>query len=121
MSTLTCINCPLGCQLTVSKDAQGELHIEGYTCKRGLQYAQAELTHPTRTVTSTVRLANAHIHQLPVKTDAPIPKGQIKECMLSLKPMEVNAPVRAGDVIVHNVCGTGVNIVATRSVPAEKP
>ena len=55
MKTLTCINCPLGCQITVTTDAQGENHFDGYGCKRGLTYAQAELTHPTRTITSTVR------------------------------------------------------------------
>jgi len=117
MKTLTCINCPLGCQITVTTDAQGENHFDGYGCKRGLTYAQAELTHPTRTITSTVRLLGAPVGQLPVKTDAPIPKGKIRECMCSLKPVEINAPVCTGDIIVRDVCGTGVNIVATRSIP----
>lgn len=117
MTTLTCINCPLGCQITVTTDAQGEQHFEGNGCKRGIAYAQAELTHPTRTITSTVRLQGAAIGQLPVKTDAPIPKGKIRDCMCSLKPVEVCAPVKAGEIILKDVCGTGVNIVATRSVP----
>ncbi|HPF86553.1 MAG TPA: DUF1667 domain-containing protein [Candidatus Limiplasma sp.] len=119
MKTLTCINCPIGCQITVSTDAQGVQHIEGYTCKRGLTYAQTELTNPTRTVTSTVRLHGGPVGQLPVKTDAPIPKGKIKDCMLALKPVAVNAPVQAGDIIVRDVCGTGANIIATRSIPAQ--
>ena len=117
MTALTCINCPIGCQLTVTKDDQGNLQIEGNLCKRGVAYAQAELTNPTRTVTSTVRLRGAAVSQLPVKTSAPIPKRQIQACMLSLKDIERNAPVKVGDVIVPNVCGTGADIIATRSIP----
>lgn len=116
MTTLTCINCPIGCLLRVDTDEQGNLRIEGNLCKRGIAYAQAELTNPTRTVTSTVRLRGAAVGQLPVKTNAPIPKGEIRACMLALKDIEVGAPVAAGDVIVENVCGTGADIVATRSI-----
>lgn len=117
MKTLTCINCPIGCQLIVSTDEHGSLHVQGNLCKRGVAYAQAELTNPTRTVTSTVRLRSAAVSQLPVKTSAPIPKGQIQACMLALKTVEVSAPVAAGDVIVRNICGTGNDIIATRSLP----
>lgn len=117
MKTLTCINCPIGCQLKASMDDHGNQRVEGNLCPRGVAYAQAELTNPTRTVTSTVRLRGAAVSQLPVKTSAPVPKGEIRACMLALKTVEVGAPVSAGDVIVHNVCGTGSDIVATRSMP----
>jgi len=120
MAVLTCINCPLGCQITVSADALGRQKIEGYGCKRGLEYAKVELTNPTRMVTSTVRLQNADIRQLPVKTSAPVPKAKIMDCMCALKAVEVSAPVRAGDIIVRNVCGTGSDIVATRCVAASE-
>lgn len=117
MKTLTCINCPIGCQLKVCADEHGNRRVEGNLCQRGVAYAQAELTHPIRTVTSTVRLRGAAISQLPVKTSAPVSKGEIRACMLALKTVQVNAPVAAGDVIVRNICGTGRDIVATRSVP----
>lgn len=117
MKTLTCINCPIGCQLKVYADEHGNQRVEGNLCQRGVAYAQAELTHPIRTVTSTVRLRGAAISQLPVKTSAPVPKGEIRACMLALKAVQVGAPVAAGDVIVRNICGTGCDIVATRSVP----
>ncbi|MBN1777013.1 MAG: DUF1667 domain-containing protein [Clostridiales bacterium] len=118
MKTLTCINCPIGCLLTVSVDEHENQCIKGNLCKRGIVYAKAELTNPTRTVTSTVRLRNAAVSQLPVKTSSPIPKGTMRACMLALKYIEVSAPVAAGDVIIENVCGTDTDIIATRSMPA---
>ena len=33
----------------------------------------------------------------------------------ALKDVEVNPPVRIGDVLVENVAGTGVNVVATKN------
>jgi CxxC motif-containing protein len=120
-TNLTCINCPSGCALTVTLDEQRNIiKIEGNQCKLGEKYAQTEITNPTRTVTSTVRLANAAIAQLPVKTSKPIPKGKIMDCMRALKPVEVTAPVSVGDVIVPHVCGTDADIVATRSVQTKE-
>ena len=117
ISNLTCINCPSGCYLTVTlDDARQIVKVEGNLCNRGLNYAQTEIQNPTRTVTSTVRLKQAAIAQIPVKTSVPIPKNKIMDCMRALKPVEVTAPVMAGDVIVLNVCGTQANIIATRSV-----
>lgn len=114
---LTCINCPSGCQLTVTLDDDKNIvSIEGNQCKLGETYARAEITNPTRTVTTTVRLLNAAIAQLPVKTSKPIPKDKIMECMRALKPVEISAPVTVGDVIVPHICGTDADIVATRSL-----
>lgn len=116
---LTCINCPMGCFLTVSLNEAGEIEgISGYQCKRGISYAEAEVTNPTRMMTSTVRLHGAAVNQLPVKSDAPVPKNLVKDCVRALKPVDVSAPICLGDVILPDVCGTGVNIVATRSIPA---
>lgn len=117
---ITCINCPSGCDLTVTLDDRNSIvKVEGNQCKRGVTYAHTEITHPTRTVTSTVRLHNAAIAQAPVKTSIPIPKGKIMDCMRALKPVEITAPVTAGDVVLQNVCGTQANIVVTRSIPTK--
>lgn len=113
---LTCIGCPMGCQLKVTmKDGQVE-KIEGNTCKRGAVYAEKEVTNPTRIVTSTVRVQGGQLPVVSVKTASDIPKGKIQECMIALKSVEVKAPVAIGSVVLENVAGTGVNIVATRNV-----
>ena len=118
MSTvnLICIGCPLGCPLTVEMEGNEVKSVSGNTCPRGDAYAKKELTNPTRIVTSTVRVAGGRLAMVSVKTESDIPKGKIFECVKALKEVEVTAPVKIGDVIVENVAGTGVNIIATKNV-----
>ena len=113
---LICIGCPLGCPLTVEMEGQEILSVSGNTCKNGEKYARKELTNPTRIVTSTVRVAGGKLAMVSVKTESDIPKGKIFDCVKALKEVEVTAPVKIGDVIVENVAGTGVNIIATKNV-----
>ena len=116
---LTCIQCPIGCYLTVVIDDKGEIEsISGNQCNRGIKYAEAEVTNPTRMMTSTVRLHGAAIDQLPVKSEAPVAKDMVKDCVRALKPVDVNSHISVVDVILSNVCATDFDIVATRSVPA---
>ena len=118
MSTvnLICIGCPLGCPLTVEMEGNEVKSVAGNTCPRGDAYAKKELTNPTRIVTSTVRVAGGKLAMVSVKTESDIPKGKICDCVKALKDVEVIAPVKIGDVIVENVAGTGVNVIATKNV-----
>ena len=113
---LICIGCPLGCPLTVEMEGNEVKSVAGNTCPRGDAYAKKELTNPTRIVTSTVRVAGGKLAMVSVKTESDIPKGKIFDCVKALKEVEVIAPVKIGDVIVENVAGTGVNVVATKNV-----
>lgn len=113
---LVCIRCPIGCMLTVTEDGDGILTVTGNTCGRGAEYAKKELTNPTRIVTSIVKVKGGRHRVVSVKTREDIPKGKIMECMEVLKAIEIEAPVSIGDVIVKDVAGTGVDIVATKEV-----
>lgn len=113
---LTCIGCPMGCQITVTLDGGEVKNVEGNTCRKGDQYARAEVTHPVRVVTSSVPAEGGEIAQVSVKTAGDIPKESIAAIMEALRDVRVTAPVRIGDVIVRDICGTGVDIVATRNV-----
>ena len=113
---LICIGCPLGCPLTVEMEGSEVKAVSGNTCPRGDAYARKEMTNPTRIVTSTVRVAGGRLAMVSVKTASAIPKGKIFDCVKALKDVEVKAPVKIGDVIVENVAGTGVNIIATKNV-----
>ena len=113
---LICIGCPLGCPLTVEMEGDEVKAVSGNTCPRGDAYARKEMTNPTRIVTSTVRVAGGKLAMVSVKTASDIPKGKIFDCVKALKDVEVKAPVKIGDVIVENVAGTGVNIIATKNV-----
>ena len=90
--------------------------VSGNTCRRGEIYARKEVTNPTRIVTSTVKVVNGTSGTVSVKTKEDIPKEKIFVCVQALRGIEVQAPVHIGDVILENVAGTGVDIVATRNV-----
>lgn len=113
---LTCIGCPLGCAVTVVLEDGEILSVKGNTCKQGEIYARKEVTHPTRIVTSTVRVEGGSAPMVSVKTKTDIPKDKIFDCVDALKTVVVQAPVSIGDVILKNVAGTGVDIVATKNV-----
>lgn len=116
---LTCICCPIGCQITVTLEDGKVQKVEGNTCKRGEAYAREETTCPVRVVTSTVRAEAGKGEMVSVKTCKPIPKDKIMECMREINSVKVVAPVKAGDVIVKDVAGTGVDVIATQSMMAE--
>lgn len=118
---LTCISCPMGCPITVEMDGDEVVSVTGNTCKRGDVYARKEVTDPTRIVTSTVRVIGGKADMVSVKTKEDIPKGKIFDCVKALKGVEVEAPVKIGDVIVQDVAGTGVDIVATKNVARSLP
>ncbi len=113
---LTCIQCPLGCQITVTLDNGKVVDVTGNTCPRGDKYARAEVTNPTRVVTSIVRVEGGHLPAVSVKTKDVIPKGKISDILAEIKPVIVKAPIKIGDVIIPNVAGTGVDVVATKNI-----
>jgi len=115
---LTCIVCPMGCEITVkTDDVSGEiLKITGNTCPRGEKYARNEMTNPMRQVTSTVVIENGIYERLPVILSGDIPKDRIFDVMNAIGKVKVNAPITRGDTIIENVCGLGVNVIASRSM-----
>ncbi len=115
---LICINCPLGCSLTVTLEEGTVKKVEGNSCKKGEAYGKKEVTNPTRIVTSSVRVSGGTLPVVSVKTASDIPKGKIYDCAEALRSVTVKAPVQIGDVVLKNVCGTGVDMVATKNIPA---
>lgn len=114
-SNITCIVCPMGCRMTITK-IDDRFNVEGNTCKRGEKYGIQEVTAPKRMLTSTVKIEGSVLHMLPVKTSDSIPKEMVFDLMDILNKVRVNAPIKVGDIIIEDVLGTGVNIVATRSI-----
>ncbi len=111
-TTLTCIICPNGCQLTVDDD----LNVTGNKCLRGVEYGKQEVTDPRRTVTSTVKIASKQLRVCPVKTNVAIPKNMIFKVMEIVNQTSIVPPVYIGDVIVKDIAGTGADLVSTREV-----
>lgn len=117
---LTCIRCPLGCIMQVAIEGDEIKEVKGNTCKRGDDYARKEITNPMRIVTSTIEIDGTDDMMLSVKTEKDIPKEKIMDCMKVLKGIKVSLPVHIGDVIIENVAGTGVSIIATKTIEVEK-
>ena len=113
---LTCICCPLGCQITVELENGEVVSVSGNTCKRGDDYARKEVISPTRIVTSTIKVNGGNASMVSVKTKSDIPKSKIFDCVKALKEVTVQAPVAIGDVVLENVADTGVDVVATKNV-----
>ena len=111
---LTCIVCPRGCTLTVTLDSDLEnpvVSVEGQGCKRGVDYATAECTHPTRVLTTTAPTVDGGV--VPCKTNKPIPRELLFEAMEIINTLSAPATVRIGDVLVANILDTGADVVAT--------
>ncbi len=114
MTELTCIVCPRGCHLTV--DEAKDYAVRGNACPRGAEYGKAELCAPTRTLTTTVRLTGGALPRVPVRTAAPIPKDKMSEAMAAINAVTAAAPVHIGDVLLPDLLGTGVDVIATRDM-----
>ncbi|MBE6669284.1 MAG: DUF1667 domain-containing protein [Ruminococcaceae bacterium] len=114
MINLVCIICPRGCRLTV--DEKHGNAVSGNLCPRGAAYALSEVTDSRRTITSTIKIEGSYCQRCPVKSERPIPKGLMFEAMKELNAASIKAPVKVGDVVLENVCGTGINFISTKTM-----
>ena len=112
---ITCINCPVGCRMQVTVEDGKVTGVTGNSCKRGYDYALQESVAPQRMVTAVVTVEGSAA-PVSVKTRTPIPKERIFDCMAQLAKLKLRAPIRMGDVVCPDVCGTGVDVIATKSV-----
>ena len=113
---MICIGCPLGCVLTVEMNGKEVVNVTGNTCPRGKVYAEKEMTNPTRIVTTSVRVSGGDKTVVSCKTKSDIPKWMMADVIRELKEIVIQAPVNIGDILLENVAGTGVAIVATSNV-----
>ena len=112
---IICTVCPRGCHIQVEGEGEKILSVEGYLCKRGLEYASNEFAHPVRILTTLVKVEGVE-ELLPVRSDKPLPKEKIFDCMDVIRKVQVTLPMKRYDVVVADICGTGVNVVATKGM-----
>ena len=115
MKELTCIVCPNGCRLKVEKK-EGEYVVEGYKCKRGIDFAIQEMEDPRRSLCTTVKTAFEEIPRLSVRTDGDIKKELIPRLMKKVREVEVKNAIDVGEIILKDVFKSGVNVIATASL-----
>ena len=116
IKVIRCIVCPTGCEIQVKQDQKHKISFEGYTCERGLEYAQQEFYEPKRILTTTVRVDNGVLPLIPVRTDKPILKDKLKDVLNEIAKIKVKAPIQMGDILIENVLELGANIIASRNL-----
>lgn len=118
-SEVICVRCPKGCKVKVVFEGGSLTGVEGYGCLLGREYAVQEVVNPQRIVSTTVRVLKAAYQRLPVRTSRPVPKDKVREVVKALAGVTVEAPVKRGEVIVKNVAGTSVDVIAERDLESE--
>lgn len=111
---IICIECPLACRIRLTLDDTGEIvEFADYQCKMGKKYAEQEYKAPRRVLTTTVRTAGSARPLLPVRSDRPVPKDMLRQCVRFLASISVKPQLRMGDVVASNILGTGADIICT--------
>ncbi len=112
---VTCIVCPIGCEITVCGQEDGTIvSIQGHTCPRGETYAREEFLRPVRILTTTAVVKGAEdTPLLAVRSDRPIPKDLLFDAMDQIRALQLAAPVKRGTVLIENILNTGANIIAS--------
>ena len=120
---LTCIICPMGCSMEVEVEVEAGtdgqkkvLSVKDNGCKRGEQYANKELQNPTRTLTTTIKVEGGELPVVPVKTAGEVPKKMLLQCMEVVRRASCRAPVKRGDILLYDILGTGINVIACADV-----
>ncbi len=116
MCEVTCIVCPTGCKVRVVKEGTRVIEVSGNTCKRGEAYAAQEAVAPRRTLTTSIKVIGGDFALVSVKSAAAVPKGRLFDLMAAVRKLRATAPIRVGDVVVHDVLGLGIDLVATRAI-----
>lgn len=113
---IKCKVCPIGCELIITKNHSSPYGytIEGNSCNRGMEFGIKQMTEPSRILTGRVMLKNGNMKRLPVKTTGVVPKDKVDEIMFIFNNTEVSAPIKRGDIIIKNILGLGVDVIAAR-------
>jgi CxxC motif-containing protein len=116
LDRLTCVLCPVGCELEVRKDPAGELQIQGNQCDKGIPFAVEEVLHPERNLATSVPVRGTAAKMVSVRLSRSVPREMIFPILAEIAKLRPDAPVRRGQVLIADILGTGVDVVATRTV-----
>ena len=118
----TCVMCPRGCDIEANiEDGLGLVSTEGAGCPKGISYLRQELIDPRRNLATSARVLGGSMPLASVRLTGPIPKARIGETLKAIHALRLEAPVQAGQVLIENLGGLGIDVIATRQVPAAEP
>jgi len=114
---LICIVCPIGCHMTIDRSGGDAIEVEGNRCRRGRAYAEEEFSNPRRVVTATASIRGGLSPRLPVRSSSPVPVDRVAAFLAEVYRLRLDGPVRRGEVVAQNLAGTGIDLLASMSVP----
>lgn len=117
---ITCIVCPNGCQMEAEYCEETGLQIKGHRCEKGAEYGKNEFFIPKRIFTSSIKISGANRRMLPVRSDRPIPREKLMDCMKEIGRISLQAPIKEKQVIIPNILHTDANIIASMTLEREK-
>jgi CxxC motif-containing protein len=113
---LTCVLCPVGCELEVGTKADGGIEVQGNQCDKGVPFAVEEVLHPQRNLATSVPIRGTAARMVSVRLSAAVPRDMIFPILAEIAKLRPEAPVRRGQVLIADVLGAGVDVIATRTV-----
>ncbi len=118
--TLVCIVCPNSCEIVCETECtfgrEELLLCTGAICQRGEAYARQEIGHPRRNVTTSVAVLGGELPLCSVRLTEPIEKEKMLAAVEVIRGITLNAPVEAGEVVIHKLLGTDADVITTRSI-----
>lgn len=116
VTQINCVCCPNGCLVTIDEHD----NVSGNRCPNGSAYALGQMKDPQRQLVAEVRLQGADVDRCPVKGDRPVPSSALEEIGRVLRAFTAEAPVYISQPLIHDIAGTGVNVLAAKSIPRSK-
>jgi CxxC motif-containing protein len=113
---LTCVLCPVGCELDVGRDAAGGLEVKGNQCEKGIPFAEEEVLHPRRNLATSVPIKGTAVKMVSVRLSGTVPREMLFPILAEIAKLRPESPIRRGQVLIVNVLGSGVDVIATRTV-----
>ncbi len=113
---LTCVLCPVGCELEVEAGPDGCLQVNGNQCDKGLPFAEEEVLRPRRNLATSVPVRGTAARMVSVRLTGTVPREMIFPILAEIAKLRPDPPVRRGQVLIADVLGTGVDVIATRTV-----
>jgi len=113
---LTCVLCPVGCELEIGKDPAGEIQVQGNQCDKGIPFATEEVLHPKRNLAASVPLRGTAARMISVRLSRPVPREMLLPILAEIGKLRPEAPVRRGQVLIVDVLGSGADVIATRTI-----
>lgn len=112
----TCPRCEKACSLQIDHQGQEIFSIRGHRCPVGVEFAQSLFGPPPKTVTASVRVKGGVYPSVPARTSRQVAADLVTKILHEANRLEVEAPVRVGQVLARNIAHSGADLIAARAV-----